>query len=70
MVKVAEKFYTNLCSNPNTLDRGAKREAVDMEVPSVTTDEVKFALGKMSRGKVGGEDGLNVDLFKYAGDLL
>lgn len=71
MVKAAEKFYTNLYSDPNAQeDRGGEKRCNGPGNPSVTKNEVKFVLREMSRGKARGEDGLTMDQIKDAGDFV
>lgn len=38
-VKATEKFHTNLYRDQSAQDRGSEREAADLEVASVATDE-------------------------------
>ncbi len=54
----------------NERKRVGGRETVGVEVPSITTDEVRNALKGMSRGKAAGEDGLTTYLIKDAGDII
>lgn len=70
VVKVEEKFYTDLYSDPSEQEnRGWERETVDLEAPCATT-EVNYVLKGMSRGETNEEDGLTTDPIKDAGYFI
>ena len=45
-------------------------ETMNIEVPCVSTSEIKKALKIMSRGKTDSADGLSIDLIKDTGNFL
>ena len=66
MVKRVEEFYQGLYSSSIRVE--SVNASVDVSsVPEVTSEEVRFALKSMKRGKAPGDDGISVDLLKDAG---
>ena len=55
-----------MISKPND----SSMETINIEVPCVSTSEIKKALKGMSRGKAMSADGLSIDLIKDASNFL
>ena len=71
IVAVAEEFYRDLYSSRDiqgNTERGSSSEELD--IPPVTTEEVKKALNAMQGGKSPGEDQITADLLKDGGLIV
>ena len=71
IVTVAEEFYRDLYSSRDIQDNTEPRSSSEqIDIPPVTTEEVKKALNEMQRGKAPGEDQITADLLKDGGQIV
>ena len=70
IIKVAEKFYTDLYSSDDRPNNVNQEEVnIDTPVPAVTVEEVRTAIRHAKRGKASGRDNITIDEIKDAGDI-